>query len=389
VNTTNPSVPPTPTPSLPGGRFDSPRLHQSPLTIDEAPAAAVGETDLMTLPPGDGVLSSTWLNSALDRSPDWPHGAIRAISACQVGVGYGMSGRIHRVVGDTERGGSRSLVVKQETAEAVERELLFRGECAEVMQGSIARCYGGMVDVDAGRGVLLLEDIQAAEQGDVLRGCTEEAALAALGALARLHAWSWKETDDAHPAHLPRWGARPMGADLWLNRLTRASERFPEIVTHTFISRVLDLPEKVAVALDALRCGPASWLQLDAHLDNVRWRSDRTAVLLDWCNAAIGPPIADVVRFLSEGVAAESRPVLLGAYIREIRSIGADAEPSDVKASLQVALLPLLQSAVGWAGREDLPPHGRMADICAKWLQSVCNWARDDDSRSQVGSRPV
>ena len=183
MNTTNPSVPPTPTPSLPGGRFDSPRLHQSPLTIDEAPAAAVGETDLMTLPPGDGVLSSTWLNSALDRSPDWPHGAIRAISASRVGVGYGMSGRIHRVVGDTERGGSRSLVVKQETAEAVERELLFRGECAEAMQGSIARCYGGMVDVDAGRGVLLLEDIQAAEQGDVLRGCTEEAALAALGAL--------------------------------------------------------------------------------------------------------------------------------------------------------------------------------------------------------------
>jgi hypothetical protein len=349
----------------------------------------VGETDLMTFPRGDGVLSSTWLNSALDQSPVWPYGAIRAISASQIGVGFGMSGRIHRVVGDTERGGSRSLVVKQETAEAVERELLFRSECGQAMQGSIARCYGGMVDVNAGRGVLLLEDIPAAEQGDVLRGCTEEGALAALAVLARLHACSWKETDDAHPAHMPRWGARPMAPDLWLDRLARAGERFPEIVTHTFMSRVVDLPEKVAVALDDLRSGPASWLQLDAHLDNVLWRADRTAVLLDWCNAAIGPPIADVVRFLSEGVDAESRPVLLNAYMREIRSSGADADPSDMEASLQVALLPLLQSAVGWAGREDLRPHGRKADVCARWLQSVCNWALDDDSRSQVGSRPV
>jgi hypothetical protein len=350
------------------------------------PQSNVGETAGVAIRSGDGVLSAAWLNGVLGDSQGWPHGSIRVLTATQIGVEHGMSGRIHRVVVETERGGSRSLVVKQDRAEAVERELLFHNECATFMRDSIPACYGGTFDVETGRGALLLEDIAPAEQGDVLRGCTKARARSALSALARLHAGSW-QARDTHPTTCPRWRAQPMELDRWLDRLGRAGERFPHILTRALLARLADLPDTVSIALDHLRGGPVSWVQLDTHLDNVLWRPDGTAVLLDWSNAAIGPPIADVARFLSEGVDAGSRAGLVDAYVRERQRTGSDTDLADVSSSLHWALLPLLQSAVGWAGREDLRSHGRAADVCERWLLSVCDWALGDGSRSRIGRR--
>lgn len=171
-----------------------------------------------------------------------------------------------------------------------------------------------------------------------------------------------------------------MEPDRWVDRATRASERFPRILTHDLTARIRDLPEKVAFALDQLRDGPASWIHVDAHFDNVLWRPDGTAVLLDWCNAAIGPPVADVARFLSEGVDAGSKPALVSAYVRELRSSGvAHAGLAELRVALELALLPLPQSAVGWAGREDLASQGRPAAVCENWLRSVCVWTVSND----------
>jgi hypothetical protein len=325
----------------------------------------------VSIPLGGGVLSSTWLSGALEDSPDWPHGSVHVLGASRIGTDHGLSGRIHRVVGDTERGGSRSLVVKQESAEAVARELLFRSESGEVMRGSIPACFAGEVDEATGRGVLLLEDITPAEQGDVLQGCKESKARAALAALARLHAHTWRAGDDSFPASLPRWGVQPMERDRWLDRLVRASQRFPQILTPSVAAEIDDLPDRVAPALDELRGGPASWTQTDAHLDNVLWRPDGTAVLLDWCHAAIGPPFGDLARFLSEGVEEESRPVLVSAYVDELRQSGVEVALAEVTAALRLALLPLLQGMVGWAGRKDLPSRARAAEVCESALRSA------------------
>jgi hypothetical protein len=323
----------------------------------------------VTIPPGDGVLSSTWLSGALEDSPDWLYGSVRVLGASRIGMGYGLSGRIHRVVVDTERGGSRSLVVKQEGADAAARELLFRSDCREVMRGSMPACFAGEVDEATGRGVLLLEDITPAEQGDVLQGCTETKARAALAALARLHAHTWRAGDDSYPASLPRWGVQPMERDRWLDRLGRASQRFPQILTPAVVANIVDLPARVAPALDHFRRGPASWIQGDTHLDNVLWRPAGTAVLLDWCHASIGPPLGDLARFLSEGVDEESRTVLASAYVNELRQSGVEVALAEVTAALRLARHPLLQGMVGWAGREDLPSYGRAADVCESALR--------------------
>ncbi len=126
--------------------------------------------------------------------------------------------------------------------------------------------------------------------------------------------------------------------------------------------------------------GPASWIQVDAHLDNVLWRRDGTAVLLDWCNAAIGPPAVDLARFLVEGVVDASQPERVGAlmstYAEERRIQGARAELIELRAGFALALPPLLQGAIGWAGREELELTGRPAALCESFLRSLCEWRR-------------
>ena len=347
----------------------------------------------MRIPAGDAVLSSEWLSSALATSRDWPHGALRVESATRIGIGYGLSGRTHRVVAQTARGGLTSFVVKQERSAEIERELLFRSHCDERLRGCIPDCFGGLSDSRSGRGVLVLEDVAPARQGDVLQGCTNTQAQAVVRALACVHGASWSAQHDALPRSLPRWRPAPMEPDRWTDRLCRARERFPATLSPGLVAEIRDLPEEVASAVEQLTRGPASWIHVDAHLDNVLWRPDGTAVMLDWCNASIGPPAADLARFLTEGVvdAAQQERVaaLLSTYVEELRVHGAQVELTELKAGFALALRPLLQGVVGWAGRENLELASRAAALCENFLRSLCDWSMSDEYGLHNGGKGV
>jgi hypothetical protein len=346
----------------------------------------------MTIPAGDALLSSEWLRRTLETSPTWPDGAVRVVSATRIGVDYGLSGRIHRVVAET-RGGPVSFVVKQEGSAQVERELLFRSRFGERLRGCIAECFGGTSDSKSGSGVLVLEDVAPALQGDVLRGCTHAQAEAVVRALARVHGTSWEVQDDLVPPSLPRWRPIPMERDRWADRLGRARERFPEILNRSLLAEVHDLPEEVASSVEQLIRGPASWIHVDAHLDNVLWRPNGTAVLLDWGNAAIGPPPVDLARFFIEGVVDASQPERVGGlvstYAEELRVQGARAGLAELQAGLALTLPPLLQGVIGWAGREDLELTGRPAAVCENFLRSLCDWLITDDYGLHAGRKGV
>jgi aminoglycoside phosphotransferase (APT) family kinase protein len=307
------------------------------------------------------------------------------VGATRIGVDYGLSGRAFRVVADTERGPPFSFVVKKETADAVERALIFHRKNGTFLRSSIPECFAGGSDPETGRGFLILEDVTPAEQGDVLRGCTDAKAIAVVQVLARVHGTSWTSSNDAFPGTLPRWAARPFDPHRWTDRLTRAGKRFPLILTADLSARLHGLPEKVARAIEHLRSGPASWIHVDAHLDNVLWRPDGRAVLLDWCGAAIGPPSVDVARCLTEGLDAGSRPqraaALMSAYAQGLQSSGvSEIDVAGLWTALRHALLPLLQSAVGWAARpEDRAPSGRMAALRENLLRSACAWVASTD----------
>lgn len=310
----------------------------------------------MAIPVGDGVFSSTWLSSVLEGANEWPHGSVRVRSTMRIGAEHGLSGRIHRVTVETERGGQRSIVVKQETAAAV-----------------------------------VLEDISPAEQGDVLHGCTADQAGAVIRVLARLHGGSASVVDGPGEADLPRWTAHPMESERWRNRLGRASERFPEILGPRVLS-LLDLPESVVDTGRVLREEQSSWLQVDAHLDNTLFRPDGAVVLLDWCNAAIGPPVLDLARFLIEGVVEPTRryrvTALLSLYRDELRRLGVGhVSVGELESGFELVLLPLLQGAIGWAGRDDLELGTRASTVCESFLRSMCGWVLGDDPGSKRESK--
>jgi hypothetical protein len=181
------------------------------------------------IPYGDAVFSSGWLSRALKASSVWEGGSVTVVSATRIGADYGLSGRIHRVVAETERVGSVSFIVKEEGSAEVERELLFRSNYGESLRGCIPDSFGGVSDRESGCGVLLLEDIIPATQGDVLRGCTHSQAKSVVRALAQVHGASWSGQEGLLPASLPRWKASPMEADRWTDRVGRArldSQRF-------------------------------------------------------------------------------------------------------------------------------------------------------------------
>jgi hypothetical protein len=166
----------------------------------------------------------------------------------------------------------------------------------------------------------------------------------------------------------------------WNDTIRRAQERFPETLTTSVAANIRDIPNEVANSVERLTRGPASWIQVDAHLDNVLWRPDGTAVLLDWSSAAIGPPSVDLARFITEGVVRASEQerlvALLSTYVGALRARGvAGVGLTELRSTVALALPPLLQGAVGWAGRPDVVLTGRAGSLCQNLLQSVCDWS--------------
>jgi aminoglycoside phosphotransferase (APT) family kinase protein len=120
----------------------------------------------------------------------------------------------------------------------------------------------------------------------------------------------------------------------------------------------------VAAAITDLKTGPRSWIHHDLHLDNVLWRPGGTPVLLDWSGAVMGPPGVDVSVLLLD-LAFGARPSLspeelLSTYHEVVVGSGVTVESRNVVHTGRLALFPLLQGIMGWAGRaDDPPPTGR------------------------------
>jgi Phosphotransferase enzyme family len=283
-----------------------------------SPGATSARLTGVGIPSGDALFSSGWLSRALEASSVWQRGSVTVVTATRIGADYGLSGRIHRVVAKTERVGSVSFIVKEEGSAEVERELLFRSNCGESLRGCIPDSFGGVIDRQPAAGFFCARRHRSRGAGrrpprmHPLPGRI-------CGACAGTRTRSILEPPSRPPSCESAF-------DRGVFRATR------------------DLPAQVARALDQLKQGPASWIQVDAHLDNVLWRLDGTAVLLDWCNAAIGPPVTDIARFFVEGVVGVSEPdrlsALLSTYVEELEKHGTRIRLSELRAGFALALWP-------------------------------------------------
>jgi streptomycin 6-kinase len=335
----------------------------------------------VTIPDAAALLDPAWVERVVHALAGWPFGPVRVVDVTRIGVEHGLSGQVHRVAASTADRDRVTFIIKQDSVAAAERALLFHHSMGRPLRGSIPDCYGGVLDTAAGLGVLFLEDIAPAVQGDVLIDPGDEVADAAIQVIASVHAMSWRARAADYPAALPRWQAEVWDADRWSERLAGARSRFPELLTDQLDRRLDRLPGELGDAIVALRAGPVSWIHTDAHLDNILWRPDGSVVLIDWAGAVIGPPAVDAARFLIEGppgvAADEGRSVaLIETYQRELV---AHEVPTSVVRRMSIAvgqaMLPLAQSIIGWAGRpESVPLAPRMAALRENAVRNVASW---------------
>jgi aminoglycoside phosphotransferase (APT) family kinase protein len=334
--------------------------------------------------PGLGF-DPTQIASTVAGLAGWPFGPIRVEQARRIGTEHGLSGTVHRVHGRTEAGKPVAFIVKRDEAAGVERALAFHAAMGERLVGWIPACYGGSVDEASGVGTLYLEDVHPATQGDVLVDPGPERARAAIRTIARVHAASWRARSGDYDAKLDRWDAVAWDVDRWRDRLTGARARFPDLLTAAVARRLTELPNRVTEAATTLGTGPSSWVHGDAHLDNILWRPDGRAVLLDWAGARIGPPTVDVARFLVEGPAGpRTEPArgvaLIAAYQLQLREGGVSAaDVARVVGLTGLAMWPLAQSIIGWAGRpETIALDARMARLRENAISGVVAWLEQE-----------
>lgn len=375
---------------LDGHDLSRPRRARSWARSCAAKHARSGRQDAEKYRPPVNVPSRGWtpdsavVKAVAAASPEWPHGVVRVRAVARIGADYGLSGgHVYRVRADSERGGLVSFVVKREGRQAVERALRFHRAVGSRVGGSVAALLGGLVDPETDTGVLVLEDVAPAKQGDVLAACTDPQALAAVRSLARVHAASRTLINEDHAKDVPRWHASATTHDVWEARLSAAAMRFPEILTASVVDRLHGLSRTVKPATESLQQRDACWIHCDAHLDNVLFRPDGRAVLLDWSGAAIGPAAVDLARVLTEGVNAGDRSERAGdlivAYVNQLDAGGAEAMIGDPWAALSDGLAPLVQAAIAWAARDETrEPRTRMRALQANLLRSVCSWTSNE-----------
>lgn len=347
------------------------------------PVALDGHNGTVTT---DGIVDDLDLgsiNELLEAGKRWRHGPFRELKKERIGLEYGLSGRTYRLSGTTWSAGHRTLVIKVESADKIGRAAAFRTVNEEHLSGAIPASYGWYIEDD--RGLILLEDVTAAEQGDELVGCSVDEAESVIDVVAHLHSVSWLESGDQTPAEVERWVPRAWEAERWEDRMGRAHFRYRDRFTANLVETLADFNEEALAASKEIGAGPATWIHHDPHLDNLLWRIDGSPVLLDWSGAVIGPPAVDLavlVMSLSLGEQSPMRPAdVISSYTAALNRHGVSRHAARVSEMTSLGLKPLMRGLIGWAGYPGEDPQGRqlalrddaVSRVIAglEWLDSV------------------
>jgi aminoglycoside phosphotransferase (APT) family kinase protein len=319
-------------------------------------------------------IDPAWLGALLGRT-------IRGVAHETIGAGFGFVGVVARLTLDAD-GAPPSVVAKWCDAKGARAEERFAAEVAPTLTIPLARVLACAVEGE--RGVLLLDDVAPATQGDVLVGATTAQADALVDTMASFHARHWGAADAAL-ASLRTWGD---GAEDRIRRTMEALGPFLDECgarpSPAGAAAARALPERLAPAYDALRHATSTLIHADLHLDNVLFRPDGTPVVLDWTDAARGPAAADLGRLVLDGLPPErwtrqARRDVLARYAAAMaaRGVGADADAllADVGRMATVALASYVRT-VG-RGTAKLPDHPRVPIVVEREIRCFADAAAE------------
>jgi Phosphotransferase enzyme family len=335
---------------------------------------AVTERPIPETPNG---LTPEWLTAALTESGVLVEERVVGARWERVGAEYGFTGVVVRVELDYEPARDDlpgSLVAKlamakddavsgyralQERDPALMRRYYER--CAreerfyrEIAADCAPRLYYSATDDAQARVVLLLEDLTAGRQGDVLEGCSIDEAALVVDELAVFHARWWGERAPAS-GFASLWRDPVEWQERYERRVDVFLERFADRAPPALCTAASLLRSRLADVARALHERTRSLTHGDVHLDNILFdaRGAGSVVVLDWQGAAIGPPVWDVAYFLCDSLsvgdrrAAETR--LLERYVELLAAHGVtDYSVEVLRRQIPLALLAQLAGIVGW-----------------------------------------
>lgn len=319
------------------------------------------------VPASEAEVTAAWLQGVL--SPSHPGISIPSAEAIRIGEGYGLSSRIFRFRWEGA-GGPASVVVKlwETDGPAGTREVDFFRTFGGRAGIRLPTCLHAGIDPATRRGVIVMEDLGAVEQGDCLDRLDPQRALALSRLLASLHGrwWGSPELDEA--AWLPPVSRSERGREYFRSRRKLFLGRFGDRLDG-FARGLLDrIEEAESRSNEILGSAPVTLLHADLHLDNVVFESDTgRPIVLDWARAAKGPAALDLVRLLFEAADPSGGDRILAAYFDSLRGAGVSGLD-----------LPALRRQVG----------GALLRFFATWTCGVARWrpkSRREEAMIDVG----
>lgn len=301
---------------------------------------------------------------------EWTYGPIMSVvDSERIGEDFGFGGKVTRLVVDTAAG-SRSLIIKDETPDQVERVGAAYSLMGEALRANVPR-FCGFSDTKT-----LFEDISPVTQGDGL-DVRREQVEAMVRLLARLHATTRQNVDSG-------WMPSQWSGEHWHDRLDRVAERYPELMDDELRTRLTILHDEIPHAIDVLRSAKRSLIHMDSGYDNTLWREDGSIVLLDWSNARIGPPAYDLASHLLEW----NPTSVLHTYRTALTEHGVDTDPVELRQQVAAGLRIVIRGMVGFAGLPDEPLQPRLLlfrDGVLPRVRQELAWL-DTDPRSVGGN---
>jgi len=314
------------------------------------------------VPATEADLTPVSLTSMLARA--FPNCQIESLSKTRIGIDYGLASTNFRCEIEGQNAPT-SLVAKLWDTEGVggTSEVNFYDHVGSKLSSSIPCCYYGAIDKEQHRGVLLLEDIANARQGD----CTERASFEETArltiTLAEIHAAHWRDSNLNSWVWLPDF--RPLNATPeWLEpRAEKIQQLYGELFDP--LSRnLLAIAPKVAARANALLAGGYQTLvHGDLHLDNVIFDDLNCRLyLLDWASAVKGSPALDLQVLLFDIGPLDHFNQLFEIYVVNVRELGAELEEAQLIQKLEGGLLRnFIRQTCGLANWPN--PHGRSLEI--------------------------
>lgn len=326
-------------------------------------------------------LTLDWLRSALAAS--FPDARLEGVALERIGEEFGLASVLMRCRLEGH-GGPSSVVVKLWPLglHAGTSEVRFYAEAAPRLGIRLPACHHGAIDEAGARGVLVLEDLGPAVQGDCLERLERSGAESIAELLATYHAAWWErealfEADwlEGLRVRTPEWLSERRGQ--FLDRFAGRAE--PALLA------LLDQVHAVQARADERLSGaPATLLHADLHLDNVLFVGERASpLLLDWARAARGPAAIDVAELLFAMAPLGELDHLLSLYLSALARRGvADPDERAFRSQLGGALLRMVvRCTCGIAAwRPASEREERIIDsTLARVSRAVEHWRRIDE----------